>query len=46
MFAQTLIIGRNGTGEEAQGFGGISGAPFLAGFFLFDADCSVRYCLK
>lgn len=33
IFLQTLVIVGNGTHKEAHGFGGIAGAPFLAGLF-------------
>lgn len=33
IFLQTLVIVGNGTHKEAHRFGGIAGAPFLAGLF-------------
>lgn len=41
MFAQAFVIGIDGAHEEAQGFGCISGAPFLSGLFLFDTDWNI-----
>ena len=38
VLAQAFVVSIDGTHEEAQGLGCISGAPFLSGFFLFDAD--------